>query len=125
MPPGVSITPDKLRRLLRGDLDTIVAKALKKDPAERYSSVAALADDLRRYLGNEPIRARPDTLSYRVIKFVRRNRTVVALATLAFMATTAGVAATWMQVRTARTQRDLAIRQFARAERISDLNSCF
>jgi serine/threonine-protein kinase len=117
-----SVTPDKLRRLLRGDLDTIVTKALKKDPAERYSSVAALADDLRRYLGNEPIRARPDTLSYRAIKFVRRNRTVVALAALAILATTAGVAATWMQVRTARTQRDLAIRQFARAERISDLN---
>jgi serine/threonine protein kinase len=117
-----SVTPDKLRRLLRGDLDTIVTKALKKDPAERYSSVAALADDLRRYLGNEPIRARPDTLSYRAIKFVRRNRTVVALAALALLATTAGVAATWMQVRTARTQRDLAIRQFARAERISDLN---
>ena len=117
-----SVNPDKLRRLLRGDLDTIVVKALKKEPAERYSSVAALADDLRRYLGNEPIRARPDTLSYRAIKFVRRNRTVVALAALAILATTAGVVATWMQVRTARTQRDLAVRQFARAERISDLN---
>jgi eukaryotic-like serine/threonine-protein kinase len=117
-----STTLDKLRRSLRGDLDTIVLKALKKDPAERYSSVTALADDLRRYLGNEPIRARPDTLSYRAIKFVRRNRTAVALAALAILATTAGVAATWMQVRTARTQRDLAVRQFARAERISDLN---
>jgi serine/threonine-protein kinase len=117
-----SATPDKLRRLLRGDLDTIVLKALKKDPAERYSSVTALADDLRRYLGNEPIRARPDTPSYRAIKFVRRNRTAVALAALAILAATVGVAATWMQVRTARTQRDLAVRQFARAERISDLN---
>lgn len=117
-----SATPEKLRRLLRGDLDTIVAKALKKDPAERYSSVTALADDLRRYLSNEPIRARPDTLSYRAIKFVRRNRTAVALATLAILAATVGVAATGMQVRTARTQRDLAVRQFARAERISDLN---
>src|SRR6202167_500023 len=57
MPEKRATTPDKLRRLLRGDLDTIVAKALKKNPAERYSSVAALADDLRRYLGNEPIRA--------------------------------------------------------------------
>jgi serine/threonine-protein kinase len=117
-----SATPEKLRRLLRGDLDTIVAKALKKDPAERYSSVTALADDLRRYLSNEPIRARPETLSYRAIKFVRRNRTAVALAALAILAGAVGVAATWMQVRTARTQRDLAVRQFARAERISDLN---
>jgi serine/threonine protein kinase/tetratricopeptide (TPR) repeat protein len=117
-----SSTPDKLRRLLRGDLDTIVAKALKKEPCERYSSATALADDLRRYLENEPIRARPDTLGYQAVKFVRRNRTATALAALLFLATTAGVAATWMQVRTARTQRDLAVRQFSRAERISDLN---
>jgi eukaryotic-like serine/threonine-protein kinase len=117
-----SSTPDKLRRVLRGDLDTIVAKALKKEPAERYSSATALADDLRRYLESEPIRARPDALSYRAVKFVRRNRTATALAGLVVLATAAGVAATWMQVRTARTQRDLAVRQFSRAERISDLN---
>jgi serine/threonine-protein kinase len=48
-------TPDKLRRLLRGDLDTIVAKALKEEPIERYPSVTALADDLRRYLRSGPI----------------------------------------------------------------------
>ena len=48
-------TPDKLQRLLRGDLDTIVAKALKKNPQERYASVTAFADDLRRYLRHEPI----------------------------------------------------------------------
>jgi serine/threonine protein kinase len=76
-----STTPDRLRRLLRGDLDTIIAKALKKEPTERYASVTALADDLRRYLKNEPINARPDTFTYRTTKFVRRNRTAVALAT--------------------------------------------
>ena len=67
-------TPHKLSRLLRGDLDTIVSKALKKEPTERYSSVTALADDLSRYLRNEPISARPDTLAYRAGKFVRRYR---------------------------------------------------
>jgi eukaryotic-like serine/threonine-protein kinase len=66
-------TPDKLRRLLRGDLDTIVAKALKKSAHERYESVTALADDLRRYLAHEPIGARPDTLAYRTTKFARRH----------------------------------------------------
>ncbi len=108
-------TPDKLRRLLRGDLDTIVAKALKKEPTERYSSVTAFADDLRRYLRNEPISARPDTLAYRGAKFVRRNRLAVALATLAVVAAAAGVVGTLIQTRTARAQRDFAFRQLLRS----------
>src|SRR4029450_6920488 len=58
-------TPVRLRRLLRGDLDTIVSKALKKSAAERYSSVTALADDLRRFLRYEPISARPASVGYR------------------------------------------------------------
>jgi serine/threonine protein kinase/Flp pilus assembly protein TadD len=81
-PPRVSDTAAelKLRRLLRGDLDTIVAKALKKKPDERYASVTALADDLRRYLGREPISARPDSLAYRTAKFVRRHTQGLAAA---------------------------------------------
>src|SRR6516162_11698253 len=67
-------TFDKLARLLRGDLDTIVAKALKKDPRERYPSIKAFADDLQRYLRHEPISARPDAIAYRAGKFVRRHR---------------------------------------------------
>ena len=115
-------TPDRLRRLLRGDLDTIIAKALKKEPAERYNSVTAFADDLRRYLKNRPISARPDALSYRAVKFARRNRAAVGLAALAFVGTAAGLAGTLLQARTARTERDQALRQLARAERASDLN---
>ncbi len=65
---------------LKGDLDTIVAKALKKNPEERYASVSVLAGDLKRYLDNEPISARPDTLAYRTAKFVRRHRAAVAAA---------------------------------------------
>jgi serine/threonine protein kinase len=83
-------TPDKLARLLRGDLDKIVAKALKKDPQERYSAIKALADDLQRYLRHEPISARPDAIAYRAGKFVRRHRssvTAALLATLALMGT--------------------------------------
>ena len=76
-------TPEKLHRLLRGDLDTITAKALKKSPQERYNSAVAIADDVRRYLAHEPISARPDTLTYRAAKFIRRNRVAFAAAMLA------------------------------------------
>ncbi|HEY6148655.1 MAG TPA: serine/threonine-protein kinase, partial [Thermoanaerobaculia bacterium] len=75
-----STSPDGLRRALRGDLETIAAKALKKDPAERYASVTALAEDVRRYLEHEPVGARPDTVVYRTSKFVRRHARGVAAA---------------------------------------------
>ena len=116
-------TPAGLRRLLRGDLDTIIGKALKKNPQERYVSATALADDLARFLKHEPISARPDTFAYHATKFVRRNRTAVVLATLAILATVAGVAGTLMQARTARAQRDFAFRQLENAEAVNDLNS--
>jgi serine/threonine protein kinase len=101
-------TPDKLRRQLRGDLDTIIAKALKKAPAERYSSVTAFADDLQRYLKHEPISARPDTLAYRTVKFVRRNRVVVALGVLALLALALGLSAALWQANIARRQTRVA-----------------
>jgi serine/threonine protein kinase len=101
-------TPEKLGRSLRGDLDTIVVKTLKKDPRERYTSVTALADDLRRYLGHEPISARPDTFVYRTRKFTRRNRTAVSLAVLALVAATAGLFAILRQRNEAYSERDRA-----------------
>jgi eukaryotic-like serine/threonine-protein kinase len=113
-------TPEKLVRQLRGDLDTIIAKALKKNPAERYSSVTALADDLQRYLKHEPIRARPDTVRYRTAKFVRRHRAGLALTAVALIAVIAAIAGTLIQARTARRQRDIALRERDRANRISD-----
>jgi serine/threonine protein kinase len=113
-------TAEKLRRQLRGDLDTIIGKALKKNPAERYTSVTALADDLQRYLKHEPIGARPDSFTYRTTKFVRRNGLAVALTAVAFLAVVAGVTGTVMQARTARQQRDTAIRERDRANRITE-----
>ena len=67
-----------MRRALRGDLDTIVLKALKKRPEERYATVNAFADDIERYLQGRPVAARPDSAWYRLKKFVARNRLAVA-----------------------------------------------
>jgi eukaryotic-like serine/threonine-protein kinase len=116
-------TPDRLGAMLEGDLDTIVAQALKKSPEERYASVTALGDDLRRYLDHQPIRARPDTLVYRASKFLRRNRTAVALAALVALALAAGLVGTVTQARRATAERDFALRQLSRAEAINDLNA--
>ncbi len=63
---------------LRDDLDTVVLKALRKEPDRRYASVGALAEDLRRYRADEPVRARPATAAYRARKFVERNAQAVA-----------------------------------------------
>jgi serine/threonine-protein kinase len=71
-----------LRRRLSGDLDTIVLKAMQKDPQRRYASVDQLADDLGRHLQNLPVLARKDTVGYRTRKFVGRHRVGVAIAAL-------------------------------------------
>lgn len=113
-------TPDGLRRVLRGDLDTIVAKALKKNPAERYASVTALADDLRHYLAHEPIAARPDTFAYRARKFARRNRRGVAAAVAAVLLL-AGLVG-FYTVRLAR-ERDRARLEAQKAAKVSELLS--
>jgi len=118
-----AIAHNKLPGLFRGDLDTIVAKALKKNPSERYLSVAALSFNKHRYLNHEPIEARPDTFAYRTAKLVRRNRTPLAVAAVAFFASVAGIVGTLNQARTARVQRDFALSQLSRAEAINDLNS--
>ena len=84
-------TPERLRRLLRGDLDTIVARALKKNPQERFASVPALADDLRRFLRHEPITSRPETMAYVAAKFLRRHWLPVSAALLVIVSLAAGL----------------------------------
>jgi tetratricopeptide (TPR) repeat protein len=111
-------TADKLRRSLKGDLDTIVAKALKKSPQERYASVMALADDLRRYLDHQPIRARPDTLAYRTAKFVRRRARGV-LAAAAVVVVVVGLVG-FYTVRL-RAERDRARLEAEKAAKMSEL----
>ena len=72
------LTLSSVGREFRGDLDTIVSTALEKDPARRYQSAASLAEDVRRYLRDEPITARPPSTMYQLRKFARRNRGLVA-----------------------------------------------
>ena len=84
-------TPAKLRRRLRGDLDTIIAKTLKKNPKERYPSATALSDDLGHYLRHEPINARPDTLAYSGSKFLRRHWIPVAAGTVVILSLVIGL----------------------------------
>ena len=110
-------TVSKLRRTLRGDLDTIVAKALKKQAPERYPSVTALADDLRRFLRHEPISARPDTLRYRTARFVRRH--VRGVATTAALVAVAG-GLTMFHTSQLATERDRAQREAAKAAKVSE-----
>lgn len=80
------------RRLVRGDLGRILDTALAKEPGRRYASVAAFADDLRRWLAGAPVQVSGNRLGYRVGKFVRRHRAIVALAVLALASLLAGVA---------------------------------
>jgi eukaryotic-like serine/threonine-protein kinase len=115
-----STSPDVLRRVFRGDLDTIIAKALKKDPVQRYASVTAFADDVRRFLAHEPIQARPDTFAYRAARFARRHRVGVAAAASG-AALLAGLIG-FYTVRLA-TERDRALREAQKSARVTDLLS--
>lgn len=98
---------------LRGDLDTIVMKAMHKDAARRYASVAELSDDLERFQQGLPVRAQRDTLGYRASKFVRRHRGAMAAAALVLISLVGGLAASLWQARVAQQERARAERRFA------------
>ena len=99
-----STTPSKLAEALRGDLEVIVGRALKKNPEERYPTVAALAEDLRRYLVHEPVMARPDTATYRARKFLRRHRVAVSAAFAVALAVLGGSGVALWQAERARAE---------------------
>ncbi len=107
-------------RALRGDLDNIVLKALKKSPAERYATVEAFAADLRRHLNHEPVRARADSLAYRAGKFLVRNRLAVGAAAIILLTIVAGAAVSIWQAIEATRQRDRALSLAARNEAVID-----
>ncbi|MGE3277330.1 MAG: tetratricopeptide repeat protein [Vicinamibacterales bacterium] len=111
-------TPERLARALRGDLETILARALKRDPLERYASVEALADDLRRCLALEPIAARPDTMAYRAGKFARRHWRGLAAAAAVLTLIVGLVAFYTVQLA---AERDRAQLEAAKSARTSEL----
>lgn len=101
-PPSRAAADVVRQRAIRGDLDTIVGKALRKAPAQRYVTVAAFADDLRRWLDGRPVLAQPDRWSYRAGKFLRRNRMPVAIAAAVTLAVGASTVVAYRQTAQAR-----------------------
>ena len=107
-PRTMSIKP----QYLRGDLDNIVLKALKKEPERRYLSAESFSEDIRRHLAGLPVTARPDTFSYRAEKFVKRNSISVVAVGLISLAIIGGVGATLWQASVARSERAKAEKRF-------------
>jgi eukaryotic-like serine/threonine-protein kinase len=105
-------SPEKLRRRLSGDLDTIVLRALNKEPQRRYASVEQFAEDVRRHLEGLPVRARRDSSSYRAGKFVTRHKLAVTATALVLMAVLGGVAATVREARIAAANERRAEQRF-------------
>jgi len=106
--PPSARAPAARRAALRGDLDTIALKALRKNPAERYATVAALAEDIERHLSHRPVLAQPDALGYRVSRLLRRHRVMVGAGAAVTLALLAGTALAWWQARAALQARDRA-----------------
>lgn len=102
--PPSTRAPAGRSRALRGDLDTIVLKALKQEPAERYATVAALAEDIERLLQHRPVLAQADAAWYRLRKFVRRNRAAVGAAGLVALALLGGTGVASWQATQARAE---------------------
>jgi serine/threonine-protein kinase len=114
--PSTSVSDPRLQRALRGDLDTIVMRALKKDSAQRYATVAALAEDIERQLDGRVVLAQPDSGAYRLRKFVARNRLAVGAVAGVMVALVAGAGVALWQAQVARAERAAAVAQQARSD---------
>src|SRR5262245_21204322 len=114
---------DRLRRACRGDLDTILEKALKKVPHDRYQTVTAFAEDVRRHLSREPVLARPDSAWYRWRRFGARHRLEFGAAAVVLITLVAGAGVAVWEAARAADQRDRALEQLRRAEAVNDFSS--
>jgi tetratricopeptide (TPR) repeat protein len=111
-------TPEKLKAALDGDLDSIVLKALAKNPEDRYGTAAQLAEDLRRHMQGEPVSAVQGGWYYVARKFVRRNRLAVSAAAIVLVSLIAGLGGTLWQAHIARQERANAEQRFNDARRL-------
>lgn len=103
------------------DLDQIILMAMRQEPARRYGSVAEFSDDLQRYRDNQPVRARPDAVTYRVRKFLKRHRTGAVAAAVVAVTLVGGVAATIWQARIARLNEARAQQRFQQVRRLANV----
>ena len=108
-----------LAATLRGDLDAIVLKALRKDPQQRYGSVEALAADVRRHLARQPVHARQGNWRYAALRMVQRHAVASALAVVALLSLTTGLAVALWQAEQAQAARARAEQQAARADAVA------
>jgi tetratricopeptide (TPR) repeat protein/predicted Ser/Thr protein kinase len=106
-------------RNYRGDIETIVAKALEKDKGRRYASAAGMAEDIRRHLNDEPIVARPPSATYQFRKFARRHRALMAGGAAVFVVLIAGIIASTLEAARARRAEQVALRESATAEAVN------
>jgi eukaryotic-like serine/threonine-protein kinase len=107
-------------KFLRGDLDNIILKALRKDRERRYASVQEFSEDIRRHLAGLPVTARPDTIGYRTGKFIQRHKAGVAAAALVVITLLSATVVTSWQARIARSERAKAERRFADQRRLAN-----
>ena len=108
------------QKILRGDLDNIVLKALRKEPERRYPSVDQLSEDIRRHLEGRPVIARKDTLGYRTSKFVARNKIAVAAAAVVIVSLIGGIATSGWEAHRADQQRARAERRFNEVRQLAN-----
>jgi non-specific serine/threonine protein kinase/serine/threonine-protein kinase len=112
--------PRQLVSLLRGDLDWITMKALERDRSRRYGAPSELAADIQRYLGHEPIVARPASVAYRAGKFVKRNKLSLVVTSIFALVVAAGAVATVREAQIARMQEVRAERRFESLRKLTN-----
>ncbi len=112
--------PEKTQKRLNADLDNIVLMAMRKEPQRRYSSAEQFAEDIRRHLNGLPVRARPDTFTYRAGKFIRRRKMAVAAAVLVALTLLVGIIATTWQASVARAERARSERRFNEVRQLAN-----